>query len=233
MKINRLEIVRLNDGPMQKRARSKPLDLGFENSDFGLNSQKSTNPQSAIPDPKSERAFLHFFLQLHSPHRCLRLTLVILSIFALSCTKSVSSPTVEYAEACVEANKDKHVTVPGFLNVTDKVPCMKMLNPKRDCGFKFMDKVNVTGKEIIVYLPEGTEKNQAETPDVGKSSSELKPSTVFTRDQVKFRLDDGTVIVPQADIATPVMVTGKVSLTDQSSDEKICSIMASKIEKRQ
>lgn len=165
---------------------------------------------------------------------CLAITILTVSIFALSCTKPASSPTVEYGQVCTEANKDKQVTVAGFLNVTDKVPCMKMFNPKRDCGFKFMDKVNITGKEIIVYLQEGTEKNEAETPDAGKSSSEVKPSMVFTREQVKFRLDDGTVVVPQADIATPVMVTGKVDLINQSgSDEKICSIMATRIEKRQ
>jgi hypothetical protein len=121
--------------------------------------------------------------------------------------------------------------VQGFLQAADKVPCMKMLNPERDCAFKFMDKVNVVGKEILVYLPEGADKNQAETPDAGKSN--LKPTSVFTRDEVKFRLDNGSVITPQADIATPVTATGKVRITDGNGGEKICSIRVIKIEKRQ
>jgi hypothetical protein len=160
---------------------------------------------------------------------------LLLSFSASSCTKSDANlPVVEYAQVCVEANKGKEVKVSGFLNVTDKVPCFKIFEPKRNCGFKFMDQVNVTGKEIIVYLSEGAGKNQAETPDAAKSVDALKPSSVFTRDEVKFRLDDGTLVVPQADIATPVFVTGKVDLTDQSgSGGGICSIKASKIEKRQ
>lgn len=157
---------------------------------------------------------------------------LILTIFAISCGKSASAPTIEYAQVCTPANKDKDVTVQGFLNVTDKVPCVKMLNIKRDCAFKFMDKVNIAGTEIMVYLAEGTDKNQAETPDAAKSSTEVRPSMVFTRDDVKFRLDDGSLIVPQKDVATPVTVTGKVNLSDGSGD-KLCSIMATRIEKRQ
>jgi hypothetical protein len=161
------------------------------------------------------------------------LIFVAVAIFgAFSCTKSPFAPTIEYSQVCAEANKDKEVTVQGFLNVTDKVPCVKMLNIKRDCGFKFMDKVNITGNEIILYLAEGTDKNQAETPDAAKGYGEVKPSAVFTRDEVKFRLDDGNVVVPQKDVATPVTVTGKVNLFDGSGD-KLCSIMATRIEKRQ
>ena len=162
-------------------------------------------------------------------NKCLVLLLLTISVFAGSCSKTSSAPVVEYTEVCTPANKDKEVTVRGFLNVADKVPCVKILNIKRDCAFKFMDKVNITGSEIMIYLPEGTEKNQAETPDAQKS--EVRPTSVFTRDEVKFRLDDGSVITPQKDIATPVTVTGKVSLSE--SDNKLCSIMASRVEKRQ
>lgn len=156
---------------------------------------------------------------------------LLLAGFALSCGKSSSAPTVEYAQVCTPANKDKEVTVQGFLNVADKVPCVKRLSLKRDCGFRFMDKVNVSGSEIIVFLAEGTDKNQAETPEAQKSYGEVKPSIVFAREEVKIRLDDSSVISPQKDVATPVTVTGKVYLSD--SDEKLCSIMASGIEKRQ
>ena len=164
--------------------------------------------------------------------KCRSLAILLLAVFAVSCSKSPSAPTVEYAQVCTPANSDKEVTVQGFLNVTDKVPCVKMLNIKRDCAFKFMDKVNITGSEIMVYLAEGTEKNQAETPDAGKGYGEVKPSAVFTREEVKFRLDDGSVVVPQKDVATPVVVTGKVNLSENGS-EKLCSIMASRVEKRQ
>lgn len=160
------------------------------------------------------------------------LFLLIFSAFFLSCAKNdiSSAPVTEYGEVCKDANNEKEVSVQGFLQVADKVPCMKMLDPKRECAFKFMDKVNVVGKEILVYLPEGAEKNQAETPDAGKSN--VKPTSVFTRDEVKFRLDDESVITPQTDIATPVTVTGKVNLTDGSGGEKICSIRTTRIEKR-
>jgi len=165
-------------------------------------------------------------------NKYLAVTFLMLAICVASCGKSASAPMVEYAQVCTPANKDKDVTVQGFLNVTDKVPCMKILNIKRDCAFKFMDKVNVAGTEIMVYLSEGTDKNQAETPDALKSSTEVRPSTVFTRGDVKFRLDDGSVITPQKDVATPVTVTGKVNYSDSEAD-KLCSIMATKIEKRQ
>ena len=161
------------------------------------------------------------------------LFLLLLSAFFVSCTKNniSSAPLIEYGEVCSDANNEKEVSVQGFLQVAEKVPCMKMLYPKRDCAFKFLDKVNVVGKEILVYLPEGAEKNHAETPETGKSN--LKPTSVFTRNEVKFRLDDGNLITPQADIATPVTVTGKVNLTDGNGSEKICSIRTTKIEKRQ
>lgn len=163
----------------------------------------------------------------------------IFLLFALSfvgasaCTNSSSAPPpTEYAQVCSAANNGKDVAVQGFLAVSDKVPCMNMLRPKRDCAFKFLDKVNVTGNEIIVYLQEGGGNNEADTPEAGKSAFDSKPTSVFTRDQIKFRLFDGTLITPQADVATPVTVMGKVSLTDGSGAEKICSIMANRIEKR-
>jgi len=165
-------------------------------------------------------------------NKYLALSLLTVSFFGASCAKSDSAPTVEYAQVCTPANKDKEVTVAGFLNVADKVPCTKALNIKRDCAFKFMDKVNVVGNEIMIFLPEGTDKNQAETPDAAKSSAELKPSAVFTREEVKFRTDDGSLIVPQANIATPVTATGKVHYSENGS-EKLCSIMASRIENPQ
>jgi len=163
-------------------------------------------------------------------NKYLVLTLFIFLIFGVSsCAKKSSAPVVEYAEVCTPANKDKEVTVHGFLNVADKVPCVKILNIKRECAFKFMDKVNITGSEIMIYLAEGTDKNQAETPEAQKS--DIRPSAVFTRDEVKFRLDDGSVVVPQRDVATPVTATGKVSISE--NDNKLCSIMASRVEKRQ
>jgi len=162
------------------------------------------------------------------------LIIIMLSFFAGSCTKTTnltenSLPLIDYTQVCIAANKDKEVKVQGFLGVSDKVPCMNMLNPKRDCAFKFLKEVNIAGNEIIVYLQEGTGKSEAESPEAGKSAFESKPSSVFTRDQIKFRLDDGTLITPQPDVATPVTITGKVGLTE---DEKICSITATKVEKR-
>lgn len=157
--------------------------------------------------------------------------LLLFSLAAVSCTKTASAPTVEYADVCTPANRDKEVTVAGFLHVADKVPCVKMLNIKRDCAFKFMDKINISGGEIMIYLPEGADKNQAETPDAQKGYGEARPSSVFARDEVKFRLNDGSVITPQKDVATPITATGKVSLSD--GGDKLCAIMATRIEKRQ
>jgi len=147
-------------------------------------------------------------------------------LFLTSCAKTTVNLT-EYGQVCTEVNKDKEVAVKGFLQVSDKVPCLKILNPKRDCSFKFLDKINVVGNELIVSLPEGNGKNEVETPEF---SNPPKPTTIFTRDQVKIHLNDGTIITPQADIATPVMVTGKVYIRDEAG-KKNCSIDATKVEK--
>lgn len=166
--------------------------------------------------------------RLNNMNKSLVSVIAVLIIFAANCSKTSTAVVTEYAQVCTTVNKDKDVTVQGFLQVTDKVPCMNMLNPKRDCAFKFADKINVVGKEIIVYLQEGAGGNETETPEAGKSAFQSKPTSVFTRDQVKIKLDDGTIITPQADIATPVTVTGKVGITDSN----ICTINAAKIEKR-
>lgn len=153
----------------------------------------------------------------------------IISVFVFSCSTAENVAKIEYGQVCTVANNNKTVSVDGFLNVADKVPCMNMLNPKRDCAFKLMDKVNITGNEIIVYLQEGNGNNQVDTPDSGKEKLSLKPTQVFTRDEVKFRLNDGTLITPQADIATLVTATGKVNFNES---DKLCSIMLTKVEKR-
>lgn len=156
----------------------------------------------------------------------------------LSSCSSVSRPTavgvVEYAAACADANKGKQIAVQGFLSVADKTPCMMFLGStgiKRSCGFKLMDKINVVGKEIILYLPEGKENNQAETPDAGQP--DVKQSKIFARNEIKLHMNDGAVITPQENIATPVIVTGQVDFTQSSGNEKICTITASKVEKRE
>lgn len=158
---------------------------------------------------------------------------LLISIAMTACTKSVpTAATVEYPDVCTDANKGKQIAVQGFLNVAPKTPCLMMLTPtgiKRRCAFKLMDKINVSGQEIIVYLAEGKESNQAETPDAGQSAA--KESKIFARNEIKMRLDDGTVVVPQENIATPVTVSGEVNLTENGSD-KICSIAAAKVEKR-
>ncbi|HRH45392.1 MAG TPA: hypothetical protein PKY82_27380 [Pyrinomonadaceae bacterium] len=155
------------------------------------------------------------------------LYIVIIGLFFLtSCAKTTVNLT-DYAQVCTDANKDKEVAVKGFLQVAEKVPCLKILNPKRDCSFKFLDKVNVVGNELIVSLPEGNGKNEVETPEF---SNPPKPTSIFTRDQVKIHLNDGTIITPQADIATPAIVTGKVYLRDEAGQKK-CSIDAIKVEK--
>lgn len=167
--------------------------------------------------------------RLKDMNKFLVLSLVALSIFAVNCSKNGTAVITEYGQVCTAANKDKEVTVQGFLQVADKVPCLNMLNPKRDCAFKFADKINIVGKEIIVYLQEGAGSNETETPEAGKSAFQSKPTSVFTRDQVKIRLDDGSIITPQADIATPVTVTGKVHISDSGD---LCTISAAKVEKR-
>lgn len=155
--------------------------------------------------------------------------LLLLSIFIFSCSTTENVAKIDYGQVCTVANDTKNVSVDGFLNVADKVPCMNMLQSKRDCGVKFMDEVNITGKEIIVYLQEGKGNNEMESPEAGKDKLSLKPSQVFTRDEVKFRLNDGTLITPQPNIATPVTATGKVRFNES---DKLCSIMLTKIEKR-
>lgn len=160
------------------------------------------------------------------------LVLVGVALVGASCGSSApSAVVVEYGQVCTDANKDKTIAVEGFLQVAEKVPCLNMLNPRRDCAVKILDKVNVVGNEIIAYLPEGTEPNQMETPESSGAKPEFKKTTVFTREQVKFRAGDGTVVVPQADVATPVTITGKVSLTPDGG-KSLCSLMVTKIDKK-
>ena len=159
-------------------------------------------------------------------------TMLALAIFSASCAK-FRPPIIEYADACADINKGKTIAVPGFLNVTTKTPCLADLanSPiKRRCGFKFMDKVNITGKEIILYLQEGKENNQAETPAIGQQDNlQMK---IYAGNEVKIHLADGTVIIPQENIATPVIVTGEAKLSEDSGQEKLCIMTASTVEKR-
>jgi hypothetical protein len=159
------------------------------------------------------------------------LMIVALTGFSISCAKSNPVNLVEYAQACVDANQGKVVTVQGFLGAANSTPCLKILKPNRECAFKLLDKVNVVGKEIIAYVAEGKLSNQVETPESGATN--VKPSSIFTRENLKIHLADGTEVVPQETVATPVTVTGEIHLTDKGAgDEKLCSISASSIEKR-
>ena len=158
-------------------------------------------------------------------------TVLLLLISIVSCAKSDPVNVVEYAQVCDAANKGKTVTVEGFLSFGNKTPCVSMLrgNMKRDCGFKLLDRINVVGEEILVYLREGRGNNQVETPDTDREN--VKPSAGFENEQVKLRLNDGTVVSGQKDAATPAAVTGEV-IINESNGGKGCSILADKIEKR-
>lgn len=167
------------------------------------------------------------------------LTITAFSIFATSCAKSEpSARQVEYAQACDAANNGQVIAVQGFLGAATTTPCQKTMKLGKDktlireCAFKLLDKVNVVGTEIMAYLPEGKESNQVETPDAGLPN--VKPTSLFSREKLKIRLDDGSVVVPQEAVAAPVTLTGELSLTDKDSSgsEKICSIHATKVEKR-
>mgnify|MGYP000598441766 CR=1 FL=1 len=167
------------------------------------------------------------------------LFLTIVALCALSCAKSEPPVAlVEYAQACDAANNDKRIAVQGFLNAVGTTPCLKFMKigkngaSTRECGFKLLDKVNITGNEIIVYVTEGKERSQVETPDAGLDN--VKPTSTFARENLKLRLDDGTEVAPQESVATPVRVTGEISLTDKSDGTggKNCSLHASKVEKR-
>ena len=89
------------------------------------------------------------------------------------------------------------------------------------------EKANSVSSEVIVNLPEGAGNNQVETPDTGKFS--LKAMAVFNPDQVKIRLNDGTLIVPRTEGFTSVVVTGKLMLDKDGKRE--CSLYAAKLEK--
>jgi hypothetical protein len=160
------------------------------------------------------------------------LTALIFCVFVAACAKSEPVNLVEYAKACDAANNGKSITVQGFIAYGDKTPCLTMMRDgmKRDCAFKFLDTVNVVGKEPVVYLREGKENNQAETPET--SMENAKPTGIFEKEQVKFRLNDGTVVEAREKVSTPVTLTGEVSVTDRGAGETVCAIFASKIEKR-
>lgn len=166
---------------------------------------------------------------MHNMNKFSASVLIVFSFFAFNCSKTETAVITEYAQVCTATNKDKNVAIQGFLRVPEKVLCMNMVSLKRECGFALMDKVEATGKDIDVLLPEGAGKNEAETPDAGKSIFQSKLSSFFSRNQIKIRLDDETIITPQADIVTPITLTGRVRISESGN---ICSISGAKIEKR-
>ena len=152
----------------------------------------------------------------------------VVAVVALTACQSLyMAPKIEYAKVCDPANSGKKFAVDGFLQVTDRVPCMKSLSPGRECAFKLADKVNVVGKEVMLKIKEGSGNGMVETPESGKSVSS---TTVFTRADIKILLSDGSEIVPQPDIATPVTVNGEVYVS--TSDSGLCTITAESINKR-
>ena len=155
--------------------------------------------------------------------------LIFVSLAAMlgGCSAVNQAPKVDYAQACDPSNTGKKVAVEGFLQVTQRIPCMKMLKPGRECAFKFADKVNIVGKEIILYLPEGSGKGAVETPESAKAPAS---SSVFGPGDIKIRLSDGTEITPQPDVATPVTASGEIRLT--SGENPVCSIAAESVIKR-
>lgn len=150
--------------------------------------------------------------------------LVSFGLILMSCSKS--APTVNYANVCDAANKDKIVSVEGYVAAGKPVPCQWMLEASRRCAYKFLSNPNDAGdKAFIVYFSEGTRSNQIETSE---SEAQNKKTTVFKQEDVKIKSSNGSVVSPQ----DKIKVTGKVSLTEGStSNEMVCSVMVDKIEK--
>lgn len=150
--------------------------------------------------------------------------LVSTGVFLMSCSRS--APTVNYANVCDPANKDKEVTVEGYIASGKPVPCQWLLEASRRCGFKFLSKPDDAGdKGFIVYFAEGKGNNQIETTETG---TQTKKTTVFKQDEVKIKSGNGSLVSPQ----DKIKVMGKVSLTTGSvSNETICSVAVDRIEK--
>lgn len=150
--------------------------------------------------------------------------LVSIGLFLMSCSKSAA--TVNHANVCDAANKDKEVTVEGYIASGKQVPCLWLLEASRRCGFKFLSKPDDSGdKWFIVYFSEGKGNNQVETREAG---TQIKKTTEFKPDEVKIKSSDGSIITPQ----DKIKVTGKVRITEGSvSTETICSVNVDKIEK--
>lgn len=152
-------------------------------------------------------------------------TLSLIIICFSSCSPH-SVDALEYHQICSEANKDSLIVGKGYLLAADKVPCLKSLNSRRDCAVKLLRKTDDVNFEVMLNLAEGSSKNQLETPESGNPSP--PPTTVFSREQVKIRLDDGTI--HQSDSAIPVIVTGTVRFGN-SAEKSRCTVEVTKIEK--
>lgn len=155
-------------------------------------------------------------------------TLSLIIICVCSCGTN-SFDAIEYHQICSEANKDSPIRAKGFLYLAEKVPCLKIINPQRDCAVKLLDKINVVNDEVVLNLPEGKGKNQLETPEIDTNSA--KPSSIFPREQVKVRFNDDSIISQSAETATPVIIEGTVRIKTQNDDRRGCIIDVTKIEK--
>lgn len=155
--------------------------------------------------------------------------LLLIPIFILSnsCVDFLASKELQYFQICGGVNEGSTVEAKGFLQFGSQVLCLKTSDSQRDCAFNLAEKANSVSSEVIVNLPEGAGNNQVETPDTGKFS--LKAMAVFNPDQVKIRLNDGTLIVPRTEGFTSVVVTGKIMLDKDGKRE--CSLYAAKLEK--
>lgn len=149
--------------------------------------------------------------------------LVSIGLFLMSCSKP--APMVNHANACDAANKDKEISVEGYIASGKQVPCQWLLEATRRCAFMFLSKPGEVEKGFIVYFSEGKDSNQIETPESGTGK---KTTTVFKPDEVKIKSGNGSVITPQ----DKIKVTGKVRITEGStSTETICSVHVDRIEK--
>lgn len=149
--------------------------------------------------------------------------LVSIGLFLISCSKP--APTVNHANVCDAANKDKEVAVEGYIASGKQVPCQWLLESARRCAFMFLSKPGEVEKGFIVYFSEGKDGNQIETPESGMGK---KTTTVFKPDEVKIKSGDGSIITAQ----NKIKVTGKVRITEGStSGETICSVNVDRIEK--
>lgn len=145
--------------------------------------------------------------------------LVLIGALFAGCSKEAEK--VDFNTACGGANESGIVTVEGYVK-NDSTTCSPNMAGSRDCSLTLSEDLDENLKVPIFFsLAEGAKGNQVETQGTGGTKSSEK----FSRENIRIRSDNGSII----NIQEKVAVSGDASLLISSSMAPVCVMEATKI----